>query len=101
MTPLTEGHLFNIVYLNLLYGDFGAADGFAGEAANLANLEGYNTFAGSVDGEVAGHLSTFAGALGQADLADDNLAGSGFLATRQLNTEPLARAVLVDSGATA
>jgi hypothetical protein len=80
--------------LVLFDGDFGAADGFAGEAADFACLEGYDAFASGVNGEVAAEFGAFAGALSQADLADDNLSNSGLLAAGHLNTKPLAGAVL-------
>jgi len=77
----------------LLNSNFGAADGFAGKTANLANLVGDNTITLSVDGEVTAGVCASTSALGLADLAHDNLADADFLATEQLNTEALALAV--------
>jgi hypothetical protein len=85
----------------LLNSNFGAADGFAGEAANFAGLVGDNTVAVGVDGEVVAELGAFAGALGQANLAYNNLAGADFLAAKELNTEALAAAVACVFGGTA
>lgn len=85
----------------LLDSNFSAADGVTGEAADFAGFVGYDTFAVGVDGEVAAELGAFAGALGQADLADDNVADAGFLATRHLDAEPLADAVFGVFGGTA
>ena len=78
-----------IFYFSLLiclfYSDFGAADGFAGEAANFAGFVGDYAVACSVHGEVAAELGAFAGALGEANLAYDNLAVFGLLPARQLD----------------
>ena len=87
---------------NYLYNsDFGAADGFAGEAADFAGFKRYYAVAVGVDGKVAAELGAFAGALGHADLTDNNLAGGDFLAAEQLNTEALALAVAGIFGGTA
>lgn len=71
--------------VKLLDGNFGAANGFAGEEADTAALVVHDTIAFSVDSEVAGHGSAFAVALGKADLAYDNLALANLLAAKDLN----------------
>ena len=48
----------------------------------------------NVDSEIAAQFGANASALGQANLADDHLAGLNFLATIQLNTEALTWAVV-------
>jgi hypothetical protein len=65
----------------LFDGDFGAGDSFAGKTANTAGVELYDAINSCVDGIVAAKARAFAGALGKADLADDNLANFNFLAT--------------------
>jgi hypothetical protein len=64
----------------LQYYDFGTTNGFAGKPANLAGFEGDNAVFVGVYGVVAAQLGAGAGALGHADLANDNFAGLNFLA---------------------
>ena len=73
----------------LLYGNFGTAYGFASKAANLAGLVSDYAITVSVDGVVAANACTNAGALGCANLANDNLTGLNFLTTVDLNAETL------------
>lgn len=73
----------------------------AGEAADFAGFVGYDAVLSCVDGEVAAELGAFAGTLGQANLAHDNLASGDFLAAKELNTEALAAAVACVFGGTA
>ena len=81
--PADAGLLLSRAF-QLLDSDFGAADALAGEAAELAGREGYDAVAGSVNGVVGAQLGTFTGALGQADLADDDLAGFTFWPPKSL-----------------
>jgi hypothetical protein len=81
------------VSTKLLDGNFSAAYGFAGKAANFANFVRYDTVTLSVNSEVTASGSTFAGALGLADLAYDNLTDADFLTAKQLNAETLALAI--------
>ena len=81
--------------------NFGAADAAAGEVADFAAGEGDNTVTGSVDGEVTAQLGAVAGALRQADLADDYLADRDFLATRNFDAEALAGTISSIFGSTA
>jgi|GEM_PF-3488784 len=80
---------------------FGAANGFAGEATNAALLVSNNTIVFGVYRVVTAQLGAFAGALAEADLANDYLAGLNLLATIQLNTEALTLAVAGIFGGTA
>ena len=75
---------------NLFDSDFGAAHGLAGEAADATGLEGDDTVLSGVQRKVTAVSGAFAGALGQADLTDDNLAFEDFLATKKLDAEALA-----------
>ena len=79
----------------LFYCDFGAADGLAGEQADLADLELDHTVMCGVDREVAAEEGALTRTLGLASLADDDLAGFDLLATKNLNAEALAGTVAV------
>jgi hypothetical protein len=57
-------------------------------------LELYNPIFSGMYSEIAGKESAFTGALGLADLPDDNLAGLYFLAAKYLNAEALARTIM-------
>lgn len=80
---------------------FGAADALAGEALEIAGNVGDDTVAGGVDGVVTAQKGAFAGALGKADLADDDFAGTDLLAAGALDAKPLADAVASILGGTA
>jgi hypothetical protein len=87
---------------NLLFdGDFGAANTFAGKAANFACLEGDNAVFGGVNSKVAAGFGAFAGALGHAHLADDNLAEFNLLAAKKLNAKALSWTIVNIFGCTA
>lgn len=73
--------------------DFGAADRAAAEGTDLTAGHLDDAVAGGVDGEIAAHHGAAAGALGHADLTDDDLAVFDFLAAKQLDAEALALAV--------
>lgn len=91
-------------FMKLLFffdSNFGAANRFAGEAANAACFVGNNAVVFSVNRVVAAQFGTFAGALAEANLANDYLAGLNLLATIQLNTEALTLAVAGIFGGTA
>lgn len=75
---------------NLLDGDFGAADAAAAERAEGAARHLDDAVTCSMDGEVAAHRGACAGALGHADLTNDNLAGLDCLATEKFDAEALA-----------
>lgn len=66
----------------LFDGDFGAADGAAGEGTDLARGHLDDAVAGGMDGVVAAEQRTFARSLGHADLADDDLALFDLLAAK-------------------
>jgi len=94
---------FETVYLRgreLFDSNFSATDGFAGKTAETTCLVGDNAVAIGMYGKVAAQLSAFAGALGKANLANDNLADGSFLAARQLNAESLTIAVASIFGST-
>lgn len=55
-------------------------DRFVAEEADFARLEGHGAVLGGVDGVVAAQERAFAGTLGEANLADNNLPGTNFLA---------------------
>jgi hypothetical protein len=95
-----SGILFEVTAW-LLDSDFRTTNRFAGEVAESAGLESYDTVTCGVDGEVAAQLGAVAGALGEADLADDDLAGLNFLSAKQLDAKPLAGAVAGIFGGTA
>ena len=73
--------------------DFGAADSFAGEAADAARLEGHDAVFVGVDGVVSAQLSAFASAFGRTDLADNDLADFDGLASIQFYAKALAGAI--------
>jgi len=81
--------------MGLFNRNFGTNRGLASETADFALLVGDNAIFGGVDGVVAAQRSAFASTLGQANLADDNLADGDFFATKQLNTESLTGTVMV------
>jgi hypothetical protein len=56
-------------------------DSFSGKELNSAARKGYDTIFSGVNRKVAAEFGAFAGALGQADLAHDNLASLDLLAT--------------------
>lgn len=76
--------LSNIVFL--FNSDFCAPDGFAGEGFDLALDVGDNAVFCGVDGVVAANIGAIAGALGQANLADNNFAITDFFTAKALNT---------------
>jgi hypothetical protein len=86
--------------INLFDCDFGAADGFAGEAADFADFVGDNTVVFGMDCVIAAQLGAFTGALRKADLANNDLASFNHLAAKQLNTKTLANAVACIFGST-
>ncbi len=69
----------------LFYGNFGAANGFAGKAANFAGFVYHDAVFGCVYGEVARSNGAFAGALAHANLAYNHLAGFNCLTTKYFN----------------
>ena len=81
---------FLVCWLELFDGDFDARDVFAAKGADFARGVFYDAVAGGMDGKVAASHGAFAGALGHADLADDNHTSFNCLATRQLDAEALA-----------
>lgn len=85
----------------LLNGNFSPANALAGEAAEFAGREGYDAVAGSVDSVIGAELSAITSTLGQADLANNNLASRDFLAAEQLNAKALALTVSGIFGGTA
>jgi hypothetical protein len=85
----------------LLDGNFGADNRFATKEADAALLESDDAVTGGMNGEVAADFSADAGALGHADLTDNNLAGLDFLAAEQLNAEALAGTIMDVFGCTA
>jgi hypothetical protein len=87
--------------VSLLDGDFRARHGFAREAADAAFLEGDRAVLRGVDGEVAAERGAFAGALGEAGLADDHLAGFDLLAAIALDAKALPGRIMDIFGGTA
>ena len=71
--------------MNLFDGYLDARDCFSGEGLNFAGLVADDAVFMGMYGEVAAHLGAWAGALGHADLADDNLSGFDFLAAIKLD----------------
>jgi hypothetical protein len=90
---LPRGFLFD--------GDFDAGDGAAGEGADLAGFVGDDAITLGVDGKVTAQEGAGAGALGHADLTDDNHTGFDFLAAVKLNAEALAGTIVDVFGGTA
>ena len=88
MQPLRQCYLFNkVTSLDFLFNsNFGAADRFAGKAADFAGFVGNYAVASSVYGKVTANNRALAGTLSTTDLAHNNLAGHYFLAAKQLNT---------------
>ncbi len=74
----------------LFDGNFGTANAFAAEGAYFAAGHFDDAVFCGMDGEVAADSRPFTGALGKADLADDDLADFDGLAAIDLNTEALA-----------
>jgi hypothetical protein len=87
--------------VKLFDSNFGSGNSLAGEETNTAGVELYDTVFCSVDSKVAADARAFTWALGHADLADDNLTGLNFCATKQLNAKALAGAVVNIFGGTA
>ena len=56
---------------------------------------------GSVDGEIAGHISAWTGDFGSTSLADENFAVFDFLATEALDAKALASIIMDIFGGTA
>lgn len=81
--------------------NFGPADALTGEAAEFAGRVRDDAVTGGMDGKVGTQHGTVAGALGQADLADDDLAGLDSLAAEELDAEALAFTVAGIFGGTA
>lgn len=92
--PSAEGLFCDCCSTGLDDSNFGAGHGAAAEGLNAAGLELYNAVVFSVDGKVAADKRAFAGALGHADLAYDNLASLYFLAAKKLNAKALAGGVV-------
>ena len=74
--------IYNLFNAKLFDGDFGAADRFAGEGANLAAFHLDDAVFGGMDGEVAANGCAFTWALCLADLANDDLTGFDSLAAK-------------------
>jgi hypothetical protein len=85
----------------LLDGNFSTLNCLTGEEFDAADAEFHDTIAGGVNRKVTGQAGADAGALRQADLTDDDLADFDLLAAEQLNTEPLAGAIVDVFGGTA
>lgn len=85
----------------LLNCNFSSSDGFTAEGADFAGFEVDDAVTGGVNREVAADFGADAATLGHADLANDNLAGFDLLATRNLDPEALAWAIVDVFGGTA
>lgn len=85
----------------LFYGYFDAWDGAAREGFYLAGFVGDDSVAHGVDSEITAELCAGTGALGHANLTHNNLSYGDFLATKKLNTKPLAGTIVVIFGRTA
>ena len=77
--------LFGCIY----HGNFNALDAFTSEEANAASSVLNDTFAVSVDSEVAAELCALTSTLGQTNLANDNVTSTSLLTTVQFNTKSL------------
>jgi hypothetical protein len=86
--------------LVLLDGDFGAADGAAGEGADFAALHFYGAVFGSMNGKVAAHSSASTGTLGGANLANNNFAVFDHLAAKAFDAKALTDAIARILGST-
>ena len=84
-----------------MYFDADAWQRLAREMGLLGLDEGDYTILGCVNGEIAGHISAWAGNLGGAGLANEDLAVLDFLAAEALDAEALTSIVVDVFGGTA
>lgn len=81
--------------VNLLYGDFGAADCSAAEEAHSAFGKFYYAVFGCVNGVVSRAECAVAGAFGAASLTNYNLTCFDSLAAKKLHAKALPGAVMI------